>query len=380
MNEIEDWKQRINKIYKSLPDKYKIYKWKTCFKSIALDYVLLVDIIDGDKFACDIEKFLSKLEKKDDEKVDNLLNTLVNSLDAYYLSRRDTGRWEKINFGFLEDEPFPKIFVLSYKRWDRNYTLEMLEKWNDSEVFKNTTVFIQKDQKELYKKHHPKFNYYTKDVETVGERFQAVLDFCIAKNIKRAIIMEDEIVNFYHLKKGGVDDKNKLCPNEENLGSVYMKYFASLGNKLMKEDKDLVLLGTRNRVMAQNESTSIIGHHDFMRGGCPNLVYYVDVERLYPIYKQIPKEHYTPQYDWAIQCSIVSNNKHWVMVTGIAKDEHIGNSVIGYDGNREKIAEEMISYYHVEDFMTYRRFSNTKLQGVKIFYNNRSKNKQDELF
>lgn len=371
MSEIQDWKHRINEIYNSLPEKYKTYKWKTCFKSIALDYVLLVDIIDGNKLALDIEKSLAKLEKKIDISTSDKLDVLVNSLDAYYLSRRDSGRWEKINFGFLEDEPCPKIFVLSYKRWDRNFTLEMLEKWNDSEVFKNTTVFVQKDQKEKYKKNHPNFNYYAKDVETVGERFKAVLDFCRRGNIKRAIIMEDEIVNFYHIKKGGVNDGNKLCPNQENLGSVYMKYFASLGNRLMKDDKKLVLLGIRNRVMAQNESTSIIGHHDSMRGGCPNLVYYVDVERLYPVYNKIPQEHYSPQYDWALQCSIVSNDKHWVMVTGIAKDEHRGKSVICYDGNREKIAEEMISYYNVEDLMTYRKFINTELQGVKIFYKNK---------
>ena len=98
------------------------------------------------------------------------------------------------------------------------------------------------------------------------------------------------------------------------------------------------------------------------------MVYFLDVERFYPIYKQIPKEHYSPQYDWAIQCAIVRSKKHWSMITGIVKNEYNSKSVIGFSGDRERLAEEMIRYYGVQDYMSYRRFKDTELQGVKIFY------------
>lgn len=381
MDEIQIWRNRIAEIYRCLPDRFKNYKWYTIFKSIAVDYVLLIDVIDGSNLSPSVENALRSIERNNDaDKIEECLNRLKEALDDYYLNRRDTGRWEAFRFGFLKDRSFPYVFVLSYNRWGKNYTLDRIETWNDPEAFSKTTVFVQKDQEEKYRVNHPRFNYHAQNVDTVGERMMAVLEFCRKKGIKRAVILEDEIINFYHIKKGGVEKESKLCPGEENLGSAYMKYFADLGDELMKQDEDLVLLGMRNRTMAQNESTSIIGHHEPMRGGCPNLAFYIDVERFYPVYKKIPKEHYSPQYDWALQSAIVSSRKHWVMVTGIAKDEHVGKSVIGFTGDREPLAKEMIDYYGVGDSMTYRRFKNTELQGVKIFYNKHTKERIDELF
>ena len=101
------------------------------------------------------------------------------------------------------------------------------------------------------------------------------------------------------------------------------------------------------------------------------MVYFFDVARFWPIYKSIPAEHYSPQYDWAIQCAVVRARKHWAMITGIVKNEYNSKSVIGFAGDREALAEEMIRYYGVGDSMSYRRFKDTELQGVKIFYSTR---------
>ena len=133
--------------------------------------------------------------------------------------------------------------------------------------------------------------------------------------------------------------------------------------------------------MANNESTSVVGYHEPMKGGCPNMIHFIDVERFYPVWEKIPKEHYTPQSDWAIQCATVSSGKKWAMITGIVKDENNSKSVIGFTGDREALAAEYIKFYNVQDSMTYRRFKDTAMQGVKIFYNSRKeKTDYEKLF
>ena len=69
------------------------------------------------------------------------------------------------------------------------------------------------------------------------------------------------------------------------------------------------------------------------------------------------------------------------MITGIVKDENNSKSVIGFTGDREALAAEYIKFYNVQDSMTYRRFKDTAMQGVKIFYNSRKeKTDYEKLF
>ena len=375
MDEIKKWHRRISSIYNSLPPKMHTYKWWSVFRSVSEDVVLLIDIIDNKELALGVSRALDSLEQCPEVGI----STIVDALNAYYAERRDTGRWEQVAFGFLDNKPVPPTFILSYGRWEHNAILKRLEFWNDDSVFQNTLVFVQPDQEEKYRSNHPSFNYWPQAVGSVGERLMAVLDFCKKHGIPRAIVLEDDVQEFRHIKKGGVDSGSHLSSNEEDLGGAYLKYIAAKGDEIMNRYKDVVLVGIRNRVMANNESTSIIGVHEPMRGGCPNMAYYIDVDRFAPIYKTIPSEHYSPQYDWAIQCAIVRAHKRWAMITGIVKDEFVGGrSVIGYTGDREALAQQYIDYYGVSEVMSYRRFKDTELQGVKIFYDSRRGNKNEK--
>lgn len=362
------FKDDIVKIYDGFPDKLKTYKNKCLMKSVALDWLMLQDIEAGNTQAMDAALDLFNLATHATEEN---IERLIKSLDIYYASRRENGKWEKRVFGGLKMQFLCPVFILSYGRSERNATLDRIDRWNDAEVYDNTMVFVQPEQEEAYMKHHPKFHYYAKSVNSVGERMLEVLKFCRHWGIKHCIVLEDDIAEFRHIKKGGVSGNSKISTAQEEWGGCYLKYYYSTGLKIMKEDPDCVLVGVRNRAMGNNESTSLIGYHDPMRGGCPNMVYFLDVDKFYPIYKTIPEEHYSPQYDWAIQCAIIRAKKHWSMITGIVKNEYNSKSVIGFSGDRERLAEEMIRYYGVQDYMSYRRFKDTELQGVKLFYSPR---------
>lgn len=362
---LSEWKSEVGRLYDALPLKLKNYKWKCVFKSVAVDAVLLNDFANNNPLAFGV---LESLYAVDQSPVIDTLEGLVVSLDKYYAWRRDDGRWEQYTFGGLKNTPMVPTFVLSYGRPGRNATLNRMERWGEEEVFKNVFVFVQPDQKAEYQRNHPQFFFYDQAVNSVGERMMAVLEFCRHWGIRYAIVLEDDIAEFRHIRKGGVSGNSKVSTLEQEWGSAYLKYFAAVGRLAMHNDRDCVLVGMRNRAMCNNESTSLIGYHDPMRGGCPNMVYFLDVKRFYPIYKTIPREHYSPQYDWAIQCAIVRARKHWVMVTGVVKNEYNSRSVIAYGGDREALAQNYLDYYGVGDVMSYRKFKNTELQGVKIFY------------
>lgn len=362
---MKEWRKEVSSIYEELPSELKNYRVKGILKSIALDPIILQDFaVDNELAVESIRQLFELREDPSKEKIERL----VSALDNYYGFRREDGRWEEYVFGRLSSYELPPVFVLSYNRPAKNATLDRLDQWNDDEVYSKTTVFVQPEQLEAYKKNHPKFNYFAKSVGSVGERMKEVLKFCKRKGIRYCIVLEDDIAEFRHIKKGGVDGGSKISTTEEDWGGAYLKYYAKQSMKVMKEDPDCVLVGMRNRTMGNNESTSIIGYHDPMRGGCPNMVYFLDVEKFSPIYDTIPAEHYSPQYDWAIQCAIVRENKHWSIITGIVKNEYNSKSVICFSGDREQLAEEYLRYYGVEEQMNYRRFKDTELQGVKIFY------------
>lgn len=365
---MNSWKKEIARIYAALPDKLKNYKNKVLLKSVALDWLLLEDFQNDVDLAV---KAVSAVLEVESSPTDTALAQLTGALDSYYAWRRDDGRWESKTFFGLRDFPIYPTFILSYNRPGHNATLNCFETWNDPELFDNTLVFVQPDQEEAYQKGHPKFHYFGKAVSSVGERFGEVLKFCRNWGIRHCFILEDDIQQFRYIKKGGVSGNSHLSKTEEDCGSCYLKYYAKMGLRIMRQDPLCAFVGLRNRVMANNESTSIIGYHDPMRGGCPNMTYFIDVERFWPIWETIPKEHYTPQSDWAIQCATVKAGAHWATITGMVKNEYNSKSVIGFTGDREALAEEMIHYYGVEDRMSWRRFKDTEMQGVKIFYSPR---------
>ena len=360
-----EWGDILSTIYSTLPVKAKNYANATLFRSMAVDDVLIQDVVSG---VAEVQPVLRSLSESCAFKEQDI-ETLKLALNTYYHNRMNDGRYEQAVFAPLIDKPMPAVFVLSYNRPVNNATLRIMEFWNDDELFDNTVVFVQEDQAEEYKRNHPKFCYHAENVSSVGERFGAVINYCRKNGIPYAMIIEDDIAQIKHIKKGGVDSGSCLATNEEQLGGLYLKYIAYKGQEVMRLHEDVVMVGVRNRVMANHESTSMIGYQEPMRGGCPNMIHYLNIERFYPIWRIIPKEHYTPQSDWAIQCAVVHSGKKWAMITGIVKDENNSKSVIGYTGDREQLAKEYLRYYGVEDVMTYRRFKDTEMQGVKIFYN-----------
>lgn len=364
---LSEWKDELERIYALLPDKLHNYPQRVMLKSVALDWLLLQDIESNKQEALEVGAKLYELEANPDKEH---YNELYEALNKYYLWRREDGRWEKKVFGSLKKKPIFPIFVMSYNRPDKNATLDMFDRWNSKELFENTFVFVQEDQIEEYRKNHPRYNYVGKDVSTVGERFMEILKVCVKLRVKYAMIIEDDIYEFRHIKKGGVDCNGKMSTVADDWCENYIKYVQYKGLEIMRKHKDCIVVGVRNRVMCNNEGSSIIGYHDPMRGGCPNMVYFVDVDRLYPIYRQIPPEHYSPQYDWAIQCAVVKNNKQWAMITGVVKNEsYTSKSVISFTGDRTILAQEYLKYYGVEDSMNWKKFKNTALEGTKLFYN-----------
>jgi hypothetical protein len=365
---LSEWKNELERIYALLPDKLHNYPQKVMLKSVALDWLLLQDFENNVEEAI---QAITKLYELEDNPDKEHYNNLYEALNKYYLWRRDDGRWEKKVFGSLKKKPIFPIFVMSYNRPNKNATLDMFDKWNSQELYDNTFVFVQEDQVEEYRKHHPKYNYVCKDVKTVGERFMEILKVCVKLRIKYAMIIEDDIYEFRHVKKGGVDGNSKMSLRSEDYCESYLKYIQYKGLEIMRQYEDCIVVGVRNRVMCNNEASSIIGYNDPMRGGCPNMVFFLDIFKFYPIYRQIPVEHYSPQNDWALQCAMVKNHKKWAMITGVCKGENVSKSVIKFTGDRTILAQEYLKYYGVEDSMSWKKFKGTELEGTKLFYNQR---------
>lgn len=364
-NKMEQWKNKVETVYTNLPEDIKAHKPQVVFESMALDDILFRDMAKHQPLAYDVGLKINSLRA--DPTRDNL-KQLYESLNTYYLDRRDAGEFEHRRLEKYKDKPLYPTFVLSYGRPVKNATLECMEKWKEQDVYDNTLIFTDASQVEAYKRGHPNWYYYIHDCKNVGERFNAVLEYCRERKFKYALILEDDIDRFCYIKKGGIDYNSKCNKINEEYDSCYLRYWMHKGEEILKNHPDTVLVGMRNRVCCHAESTTIIGYQYAMRGGCPNLGYLVDVERIWEIWKTIPPEHYSPQYDWALQCAIVANNKQWHMITAVAKHENMSSkSVINYGGDREALAAEYLKYYGVEDKFKISTIR-SKLQSIKITY------------
>lgn len=363
---MENWTKKVRSIYENMPETLKAHRPEIVFESIALDDILMLDVAVRKKpLAVKLGNTIAKMKEYP---VRENLKQLYEDYSAYLLERRDEGEFEHKRMENYKKKPVLPTFVLSYGRPEKNSTLECMEKWDDQEVYNNTLVFTDNSQIEAYKKNHPKWKYYAKDCKNVGERFGEVLKYCKAHGHRYALILEDDVDRFCYIKKGGIDFNSKCNKVNEEYDSAYIRYWAHKGKELLENDPDTVLIGMRNRVCCHAEVTSIIGYQYGMRGGCPNLGFFIDVERFQEIWDQIPPEHYSPQYDWAIQCAIVKMNKKWKLITAVAKHENVGSkSVIGYSGDRKALAEEYFKYYGVEDKFKI-TIIRSVLQSIKITY------------
>lgn len=362
---MEEWNNKIRNVFYDLPTKLRGHRPRVVFQSMALDDVLARDMVQHQELAMNVGKSINHLHN---EPTRDNLRCLYNNLDAYYLARRDVGEFERRRLERYKDKPLFPIFVLSYGRPERNSTLDCLEKWDDDEVYANTLVFTDQDQVESYQRNHPRWNYYAKDCKNVGERFDAVMQYCRDNNIRYFVVLEDDIDRFCYVKKGGIDFNSKCNKVDEEYDAVYLKYWMHKGKEIFERNPSTALIGMRNRACCHVELTTIIGYQFAMRGGCPNLAFLIDRERFEPVWQDVSPEHYSPQYDWAIQCSLVKNNMHWNLITAITKHENTdSHSVIGYQGDRIKLAEEYLRYYGVEDQFKI-SVVKSKKQSIKLTY------------
>ena len=362
---MDGWTKKVREVYAGLPDTLKAHRTQVVFESMALDNILFRDMAKHQNLAYQVGLDISNLQKYSTRPN---LKKLYDDLDAYYLERRDRGEFESQRLESYRDKPLYPIFILSYGRPVKNSTLNCLETWNEQDVYDNTLVFTDQSQVEAYKQNHPKWHYYVKDCKNVGERFDAVLNYCKEHKFKYAVVLEDDIDRFCYIKKGGIDYHSKCNTVAEEKNSCYFRYWMHKGEEIFNNSPDTVLIGMRNRACCHAETTSIIGYQYAMRGGCPNLAFLIDIERFEQVWKDVPKEHYSPQYDWAIQCSIVKNHKRWNLITAITKHENMASkSVIGYEGDRTKLAEEYLKYYGVEDKFKI-TVIHSKLQSIKLTY------------
>lgn len=363
---MEGWIEKVRTVYAGLPETLKSHRAHIVFESIALDNVLFEDMAKHKKpLAWKVGEDIAELQKYSTR---NNLKQLYDDLNAYWLDRRDAGEFEHRRMERCKDLPLFPIFILSYGRPTKNATLECLERWDDQDVYDNTLVFTDASQVTAYKQGHPKWHYYVKDCKNVGERFGEVLKYCKERGLKYALILEDDLDRFCYIKKGGIDYNSKCNKINEEYDSCYLRYWMHKGKEIFEKDPDCVVVGMRNRVCCHAETTTIIGYQYAMRGGCPNLGFLVDVERIEEVWKQVPAEHYSPQYDWALQCAIVKMNKHWNLITAVAKHENMSSkSVIGWQGDRTKLAEEYLKYYGVEDKFKITTIR-SKAASIKITY------------
>lgn len=365
VSNMDGWTKKVRGVYEGLPETIKGHRPYVVFEMMALDNILFRDMATHQDLAYKVGMDINELQKYSTRQN---LKQLYTDLDAYYLERRDRGEFERNRLLSYKDKPLFPIFILSYGRPEKNSTLQCLETWDEQDVYDNTLIFTDKSQVEAYKKHHPKWHYYVRDCANVGERFNAVLDYCKEHKFKYALILEDDIDRFCYIKKGGIDFNSKCNTVAEELNSCYFRYWMHKGQEIFENNPDTVLIGMRNRACCHAEVTSIIGYQYAMRGGCPNLAFLIDVDRFDEVWKEVPPQHYSPQYDWAIQCAIVKKNKRWHLITAIAKHENMASkSVIGYTGDRIKLAEDYLKYYGVEDKFKISVIK-SKLQSIKLTY------------
>lgn len=337
-------------MYFQLPECKRKTSTKNIYRNIANDRLMMKRVAEEESKASAAIDCLCEYTQSGE---DSVLEQLSVCLDSYYADNAETAAIELENFKYYDKKPLMPMFVLSYGRWGRNATLEFLEKIDSQEIYDNTFVFVNKDQKKKYKKGHPKFNYYAVDVDSVGERMLKVLEFCKEWEIEYAFIMEDDIVTFNYIIKCSTQKARCNNKNDVPIGSWLFKYIQYVGEEIMTTDKNCHYIGLRNRFHSNTEDCSIAGYYDEPTvGGAPNLCWFFNVDRFYKLYKAIPKEHYSPQYDWAMLLLTLRNRVNWYVVSGVCKDELMRNSVINYSNDRRQLAEQMIRYYGVEDMVT----------------------------
>lgn len=347
--DLKEWQDWMLGLYDNLSDANKSSSLRAIFRNMSADLYLKEGAERGDRLQLNVLGKLCDFIQKDSCKA---LGDFKKALDEYYQANAETSVIEEEIFNLYADKPLMPMFVLSYGRWEHNATLEYIEKrMGSQEVFDNIFVFVNPEQEEKYKKGHPKFNYYPVKVDSVGERMLEVLKFCRRWGIERAFVMEDDIEVFKRVIRCGIN-KCRCNRNDEWMDGRVFKYIQYKGSELMDADERCSMIRIRNRAHANSEDSSIIGYNDATIGGAPQLCWFLDIERFFKIYKQIPRIHYTPQYDWAILLSMLKNRQTWYVLTSVAKDEFMGNSVINDDSDRIKLANEMIKYYGVEDMVT----------------------------
>jgi len=356
---LSEWKNIIFEIWNTIPNKNRNNKLKTIFNNLSNDVFLKREVCRGSNFATDIIEACVDYANSPTEKRCSYLLCL---LEDYYLKNSETCNIERSIFSLYKNKDLMPMFVLSYGRYEKNSTLDFLEKLDSKEIFDNTLVFVNEDQEEKYKLNHPKFDFYSVDAVSVGDRMLKVLQFCKRFKIKRAFIMEDDILVFNSVIKIGLY-KSRCNRKDELLDSSFFKYIQYKGSELMDEDKNCSMIRIRNRFCVNSEQTSVYGHGSATIGGTPDLCWFLDVDRFYDIYKQISPKHYQPQYDWAMLCAMLKNRSTWYVLTGVCKHESMGDSVTNDDTNRDELANEIVNYYNVGDMV---RVVKVKSTGGKI--------------
>ena len=360
--DLKEWQEWILGLYDGLSDSNKSSSLRTIFRNMSADVYLKKGVERGDDLQINVlNKLCDFIQTDSCETLDNF----KKALDEYYQENAETSVIEEEIFNLYADKPLMPMFVLSYGRWGRNATLGYIEKMIDSqEIYDNIFVFVNPEQEEKYKQGHPKFHYYPVKADSVGDRMLEVLKFCRRWGIERAFVMEDDIETFKRVICCGMN-KCRLNRNDEWMDARFFKYIQYKGSELMDADERCSMIRIRNRAHANSEDSSIIGYTDATIGGTPDLCWFLDIERFFKVYEQIPRIHYTPQYDWAILLSMLKNRQTWYVLTAVSKDEFIGSSVINDNTDRIKLANEMIKYYEVEDMVT-AVVLKTRLNSVKL--------------
>lgn len=342
---LSEWQEWVLELYENLPDEFHNSSLRNVFRDISNDLYMKEGVVKEKQICCDVVTALCEFVNSPDEKKKNVL---LDILERYYNSNTEPAFIEERFLAQYKNKPMMPMFVLSYGRWGRNATLNFLESLDDQEIFDNTFVFVNPDQEEKYKQGHPRFNYYAVEVDTVGERMLEVLKFCKHWGIERAFVMEDDIFAFYRIIKCGLN-RCRCSKKSEPLDAKLFKYIQYISSDIMDKDENCPMVRIRNRAHSNTAGTPIFGHEGVTVGGTPDLCWFLDINRFYKIYKQIPERFYTPQYDWAILCAMLKNRCTWYVLTGVAKGEYMGSSVIKYEDDRQKLAEEIIEYFDVAD-------------------------------
>lgn len=337
-----EWRRIIDEVYKNLPDKLKTASNRSLFLNMGADIHLYKCVLKNDKTA---RKILRALQN-----IDGDLTELKTVLQEYYESNKKDAFIEREMLEYYRDAELVPIFVMTYKRWEKNATLNLLERFDSDEIYEKTRVFVDTDQIGKYKTFHPKFKYVAATSKTVGERMLRILMYCHARGIRYALFIEDEIASLNYLIKCGLEKCRCNSGEDSQYGVEMLKRVQHDAIRLMKNETSCSMVRIRNRVCSNNEDRSIYGHYEPTLGGIPDLMWVIDVERFIEIYTAIPSEHYSPQYDWAMLLQQLKMRKNWYVICSVCKDENMGGeSVIADNADRMKLAEQMIGYYGVAD-------------------------------